>query len=280
VAKDAMAIRYHQKTSPSITRFLEAPFAGKHSELIKKGTKATVAEAAEVAAKTEVVGQQEKTVRLPSEFEALGGGAYTAAQSMVIEATAAEAAAASKAATAAHEDRTPLKELNLVNYSSGGAETMGKVDFTALPGPPASLDGAGGLPRLAVGCGEATEMTFDPNTCEYAVGASSMHSRLQAQIPYYSVVAISRDSNEEFKARGGSLSSEEAKAAIQAEQRAEEIEKRVKHLQLRTECAEKTAEVATAETPALFSGCFCYLRLAFKGRELARKLPETAKKKN
>jgi hypothetical protein len=62
VAKDAMVIRYHQKTSPSITRFLEAPFAGKHSELIKKGTKATVAEAAEVAAKTEVVAQQEKTV--------------------------------------------------------------------------------------------------------------------------------------------------------------------------------------------------------------------------
>jgi hypothetical protein len=44
------------------------------------------------------------------------------------------------------------------------------------------------------------------------------------------------------------------KAAVQAEQRAAELEKLVKHLRLRTERGEKTAKAATAETSALFSG--------------------------
>jgi hypothetical protein len=47
-----MAIRYHQKSSHSITEFLESPFAGKHPKLIQKSTKAA-AEASEVAAETE-----------------------------------------------------------------------------------------------------------------------------------------------------------------------------------------------------------------------------------
>jgi hypothetical protein len=81
----------------------------------------------------------------------------------------AEAAAASKAATAAHEGRAALKELGLVKDSSGGAETMGEVDFTALLAfrvgaqvrvLPATAPGV--LPRLAVGCGEAIVVAFDP----------------------------------------------------------------------------------------------------------------------
>ena len=85
-------------------------------KLIQKGTKAAAAEAAEVAAETEAAVQQEQTERLAPEVEALGGGACTAAQSVAVE--AADAAAASKchtkAVTAAHEDRTRLKELDLV----------------------------------------------------------------------------------------------------------------------------------------------------------------------
>jgi hypothetical protein len=40
VAKDVMAIMPGNRTGLSIEKFLEAPFAGKHPKLIKKGTKA------------------------------------------------------------------------------------------------------------------------------------------------------------------------------------------------------------------------------------------------
>ena len=74
-----MAIKYSNQTSLSIENFLEAPFAGKHPELIKKGTKAAVAEAAVTAAETTAAADLEKAKRLASEFEALGGGALTMA---------------------------------------------------------------------------------------------------------------------------------------------------------------------------------------------------------
>ena len=41
VSKEVMAIKYSNKTSVSIEKFLEAPFAGKHPKLITKGAKAT-----------------------------------------------------------------------------------------------------------------------------------------------------------------------------------------------------------------------------------------------
>jgi hypothetical protein len=50
VAKDAMAIKYSNKTSHSIKKFLESPFAGKHPKLIQKGTNAATTEAAVTAA--------------------------------------------------------------------------------------------------------------------------------------------------------------------------------------------------------------------------------------
>jgi hypothetical protein len=55
VAKEAMAIKYSNKTSHSIKKFLESPFAGKHSELILKGTKAAAAEAAVTATEATAV---------------------------------------------------------------------------------------------------------------------------------------------------------------------------------------------------------------------------------
>ena len=42
-------------------------------------------------------------------------------------------------------------------------------------------------------------------------------SRQQTKIPRYAVVAVSRNGNEELKTRGGLLSSEGAKAVVQAE---------------------------------------------------------------
>ena len=50
VAKEVMAIIPGNRTGLSIEKFLEAPFAGKHPKLIKKGTKAAAAEAAVTAA--------------------------------------------------------------------------------------------------------------------------------------------------------------------------------------------------------------------------------------
>jgi hypothetical protein len=50
VSKEAIAIKYINKTSHSIRKFLESPFAGKHPQPISKGTKAKAAEAAVTAA--------------------------------------------------------------------------------------------------------------------------------------------------------------------------------------------------------------------------------------
>jgi len=99
-----MAIMPGNRTGHSIKKFLEAPFAGQHPKLVQKGTKAAAAEAAEVAAETEAAVQQEQTERLAPEVEALGGGACTAAQSVVVE--AADAAAALKCHTKSRCCRT------------------------------------------------------------------------------------------------------------------------------------------------------------------------------
>ena len=67
------------KTGLSIEKFLESPFAGKHTKLINKGTKAAAAEAAVTAAEAIAVAYLEETKNLAAEFKALGGGALTMA---------------------------------------------------------------------------------------------------------------------------------------------------------------------------------------------------------
>ena len=79
VAKEAMAIRFGNRTSLSIEKFLEAPFAGKHPKLIKQGTKAAAAEAAVTAAEAIAVADLEEAKRLAAEFEATGSNALTMA---------------------------------------------------------------------------------------------------------------------------------------------------------------------------------------------------------
>jgi hypothetical protein len=74
-----MAIKYSNQTGLSIEKFLEAPFAGKHPKLIKKGTKAAAAEAAVTATEAIAVEDLEETKRLAAEFEAMGSGALTMA---------------------------------------------------------------------------------------------------------------------------------------------------------------------------------------------------------
>jgi hypothetical protein len=74
-----MAIMPSNRTSLSIEKFLEAPFAGKHPKLIKKGTKAAAAEAAVTAAEAIAEADLEEAKCLAAEFEAVGGGALTVA---------------------------------------------------------------------------------------------------------------------------------------------------------------------------------------------------------
>ena len=83
VAKEVMAIMLGNRTSHSIKKFPEAPVAGKHAKLIKKGTKAAAAEAAVTAAEAIAVADLEETNRLAAEFDALGGGALTMALAQV-----------------------------------------------------------------------------------------------------------------------------------------------------------------------------------------------------
>jgi hypothetical protein len=78
VAKEVI-IMPGNRTSLSIEKFLEAPFAGKHPKLIKKGTKAAAAEAAVTAAEAIAVEDLEEAKRLAAEFEAMGGDAFTMA---------------------------------------------------------------------------------------------------------------------------------------------------------------------------------------------------------
>jgi hypothetical protein len=79
VAKEVMAIMPGNRTGLSITKPLEAPFAGKHPKLIKKGTKAAAAEAAVTATEAIAVADLEEAKRLAAEFKAMGGGALTMA---------------------------------------------------------------------------------------------------------------------------------------------------------------------------------------------------------
>ena len=79
VSKEAIAIKYINKTSHSIRKFLESPFAGKHPQPISKGTKAKAAEAAVTAAEAIAVADLEEANSLAAKFEALGGGALTMA---------------------------------------------------------------------------------------------------------------------------------------------------------------------------------------------------------
>jgi hypothetical protein len=74
-----MAIMPGNRKGLSIEKFFEAPFAGKHPELIKKGIKAAAAEAAVTAAETIAVADFEEVKRLAAEFEAMGGSALTMA---------------------------------------------------------------------------------------------------------------------------------------------------------------------------------------------------------
>jgi hypothetical protein len=74
-----MAIKYGNTTGCSIKKFLESAFAGKHPNIISKGTKTAAGDVAVTAAEAIAVADLKETNRLAAEFEALGSGALTMA---------------------------------------------------------------------------------------------------------------------------------------------------------------------------------------------------------
>ncbi len=85
VAKDVAAIRYTHYTVISIANYLRSPVFGKRPKLVRKNTKAAVAEAAEIAVEAEAAARMEETKRLAAEYEAMGGGAGTEALAQAAE---------------------------------------------------------------------------------------------------------------------------------------------------------------------------------------------------
>jgi hypothetical protein len=79
VAKEVTAIKYGNTTGNSITKFPEAPVAGKNPKPMRKGTKAAAAEAAMTAAEAKAVEGLEEAKNQAAKFEALGGVALTVA---------------------------------------------------------------------------------------------------------------------------------------------------------------------------------------------------------
>ena len=179
--------------------------------------------------------------------------AATAAAAEVAAASKAAAApeAAAKAAAAANKRKafdvpTPKKKPDLRKEPGGGAGPVdGEDSFerAAVFGVgelvrvlPATAPGY--LPRLAEGCGEGHVTAFDPIKREYTVKPLALYSRQQTQIPEDYVVAPSQDGTKEMYSRGGALSSEGAKAVVQAERRTAEFEKISEQLRLKTERTE------------------------------------------
>jgi hypothetical protein len=230
-----MAIMPSNRTSLSIEKFLKAPFAGKHPKLIKKGNKAAAAEAAVTAAEAIAVADLEEAKRLAAEFEAMGGGALTIAIAQeaepgdhlrkcwlaherlrvsearsinlaeiltartdaaaeVAEVTAAEAAAAE--ATAAE---------------AAAAEAAAAVEASAA----AEAAAAAGAAAKAAADALGAQAAFAPELPKEPGGGAGGMAEGAEETPGLPV--FSMGAREELKTQGGSLSSEGANVAAQAE---------------------------------------------------------------
>jgi hypothetical protein len=219
VANEAMAIKYSNQTGLSIKKLLEAPFAGKHPKLIKKGTKAAAAEAAMTAAEAIAVIDLEEAKRLAAEFEAMGGGALT----MAI-AQEAEPGDHLRKCWLAHE-RLPVSEARSINRAEilttrtgaaaevaevSAAEAAAAVEAAAAAEAAAAVESAAAAGAAAKAAADApgAEAALSPELPKEPGGGADGMAEDAKEIP---------GRPEELKTRGGSLSSEGANAAAQAE---------------------------------------------------------------
>jgi hypothetical protein len=128
-----MVIMPINRTGLSIEKFLEAHFAGKYPNLIKKGTKAAAADAAVTAVEAIAVVDLEWTKRLAAQFEALGGGAFTMAL-----AQEAEPGDLLRKCLLAHE-RLHVSEARSINRAeilTARTDTAAEADEVAAGRPP------------------------------------------------------------------------------------------------------------------------------------------------
>jgi hypothetical protein len=226
VAKEVMAIIPGNRTSLSIEKFLEAPFAGKHPKLISKGTMAAAAEAAvATAAESIAVADLKEAKRLVAEFEAMGGGALTMAL-----AQETEPGDPLRKCWLAHE-RLRVSEARLINRAeiltartdnaaegaevtaaeAAAAEAAAAVEAVAAAEAAAAAGAAAKDAADALGTRAALVPELPKEPGDSAGGMAEDAEEIPGR-PMFSVGA-----REELKTRGGSLSSEGANAAVQAE---------------------------------------------------------------
>jgi hypothetical protein len=198
VAKEAIAVMPGNRASLSIEKFLEAPFSGKHPKFSTKGTKAASAEAAVTAAEAIAVADLEETKRLAAEFEAMDGGALTMAL-----AQKAEPWDPLRRCWLAHE-RLRVSEAGSINRAEIlTARTDTAAEVAEVAAAKAAADAPGSEAALA------PELPKEPGG-----GADGM-AEVAEETPGRPVFSVG--AREELKTRGGSLSSEGANAAAQAE---------------------------------------------------------------
>jgi hypothetical protein len=208
VAKEVMAIMSGNRTGLSIIKLLEALFAGKHPKPIEKGTKAAAAEAAVTAAEATAVADLEVTKRLAAEFEAKGGGALAMAL-----AQEAESSGPLRECWLACE-RLRVSEARSINLPEFLAARTG---VAAEAAEVAAAEDAFAEDAAATEAGAAVEAAAAlaaelPKGPDGGTGGMAEDAEENPGRPVFSVGA-----REELKTRGGSLRSEGAKAAVQAE---------------------------------------------------------------
>jgi hypothetical protein len=154
VAKEVMAIKHGNTTGHSITKLLEAPFAGKHPKLISKGTKAAAAEAIVTAA--EAVADLEEAKRLAAKFEAFGGSALTIAL-----AQEAEPGDSLRECRLAHE-RLCVSETRSINYAEIlTVRTDAAAEVVEVAAAEAAAADAAAAMEAAAAAGAAAEAAAD-----------------------------------------------------------------------------------------------------------------------
>jgi hypothetical protein len=231
VAKEVMALKYSNQTGLSITELLEAPFASKHPKLITKSTKAAAAEAAVTAAEAIAVADLKEAKRLAAEFEAMGGGALTMALAQEAEPgdplrkcwlahewfRVSEARSINRAEILTARTDTAAEVAVVAAAEAAAAEAAAAVEADAAAEASFAVEAvatAGGAAKAAADAPGMEAVLAPELPKEPGGGADGMAEGAEKKTgrPVFSVGA-----REELKTRGGSLSSEGANAAAQAE---------------------------------------------------------------
>jgi hypothetical protein len=225
VAKEAIAIMPVNRTGLSITKLLEAPFAGKHPKLIKKGTKAAAAEAAVTAAEAIAVEDSEEAKRLAAEFEAMGGGALTMALAQEAEPEdplrkywlaherlrMSEARSINRAEILTARADTAAEVAEVTAAEAAAAEAVAAVEAVAAAEAAAAAGAAAKAAADALGARTA----LAPELPKQLGGGAGGMAEDAEEIPGRPIFSFG--ARGELKTRGGSLSSEGVNAEVQAE---------------------------------------------------------------